>query len=131
MRVAVVGSREFINLGLVIEFVTGLPENAVYISGGARGVDQTGEIAADHRKLSKVIHKPVWHRPDGSYDVGAGMKRNDVIINDADVVVVFWNGTSKGSRDDINKAKKAGKLLRVFGENSTYTEVRELAESLK
>lgn len=131
MYVAIVGSREYPNLELVIEFVKALPENTIIVSGGARGVDRTAEVTADQRKLSKIIYKPVWHRPDGSKDLGAGMKRNQLIVDRADVVVVFWDGVSSGSRDSINKAMRSNKRLHIAKpEDTTVEMLQKLARGL-
>jgi hypothetical protein len=40
-----------------------------------------------------------------------GALRNTKIINESDVVIAFWNGESRGTKDSIDKSKKNNKLL--------------------
>jgi len=49
------------------------------------------------------------------YGLRAGFLRNTEIVAEADEVVAFWDGESKGTQDTIKKAKEAGKLKVVFG----------------
>jgi hypothetical protein len=44
----------------------------------------------------------------------AGFLRNTTIIENADWVVAFWDGTSRGTSDSIKKAHAAGKPISVF-----------------
>ena len=52
----------------------------------------------------------VEYLPDYSkYQRAAPIKRNTLIVEEADVVIAFWDGKSKGTKDSINKAKSLGK----------------------
>jgi len=44
---------------------------------------------------------PIWKK--------AGFLRNTTIIENAEVVVAFWDGRSRGARDSIGKANKLKK----------------------
>lgn len=110
MNVAVVGSRGYPDLKAVKEYVKALPEGTTIVSGAAFGVDSAAESVARQRKL-KVHSIPAdW---DG-YGKAAGYKRNKEIVNEADRVVCFWDGTSNGTRHDIKLALEAGKPLEVY-----------------
>jgi hypothetical protein len=85
-KIAVIGSRNYPHLDRVRRYVEKLEEGTIVVTGGARGVDKT-----------------------------AGFKRNTQIVNDADVVVAFWDGTSRGSLDTITKAVKCNKTVIIFG----------------
>ena len=50
-----------------------------------------------------------WER----YGRGAGMIRNKQIIADADVVIAFWDGASKGTKNSVELARKAKKKLAI------------------
>jgi len=107
MKVAIIGSR---NLG-VIDLENFLPENVTEIvSGGARGIDTCArEYALTHNiKLTDFL-------PDyNHYGRGAPLKRNLEIIAYADLVLAFWDGTSRGTKYVIDNCKKQGVPIRVF-----------------
>ena len=42
------------------------------------------------------------------------IKRNDEIIEYADIVYAFWNGKSRGTKYVIENCKKKGKQVRIF-----------------
>lgn len=109
MRVGIVGSRNFRSGHLVTQFVSGLPQGTVVITGGARGVDTVAETAATAHGLTVVVHLPDWE----THGRKAGPLRNTKIVEDSDQVVAFWDGSSRGTQDTINKARCAGKLLAV------------------
>ena len=108
MKVAVIGSR-----GLTIDNLEiYLPEDITEIvSGGAKGVD------ADARKYA-LAHgiKLTEFRPDYKrYGRGATpLKRNIQIIEYSDIVLAFWDGTSKGTKFVIDNCKKMGVEIRVY-----------------
>lgn len=107
MKVAVIGSRslEVDDLGKY------LPEGTTeIISGGARGVDTSArEYALSHNiLLSEFL-------PDyKKYGRSAPLKRNLAIIERADVVLAFWDGSSSGTRFVIENCKRLGVSVRVF-----------------
>ncbi len=53
--------------------------------------------------------KPDYRR----YGKGAPLKRNLEIVDYADHVLIFWDGTSRGSRFVIDACEKSGKPHRV------------------
>ena len=85
----------------------------VIVSGGALGADLMGERYAEERDMQTIIHLPDWPR----YGRGAGMVRNKLIIDDAEYVFAFHNGSSKGTMNSIGHAKKANKPYEVLGYN--------------
>lgn len=105
LKVAVVGSRNYQNLKEVEEFVNSLPQGTIVISGGARGVDRVAEEAARKRGLRIEIYKPDWRK----YGKRAGLIRNTQIVNNADMIVAFWDKKSRGTQDTIKKAQRTGK----------------------
>lgn len=111
--VAIVGSREYPDLELVRQFVRRLaakyPE-ATLVSGGAQGVDQAAEAEAQRVGLKTLIFLAEWER----YGRSAGFRRNSTIVDNADVVVAFWDGYSRGTLDTIRKAAAAKKNLFIY-----------------
>jgi len=62
MKVAIVGTRTYPDLEKVREFVRTLPKNAIIISGGAKGVDQTAEDEARKQGLEVISVTPEWDK---------------------------------------------------------------------
>lgn len=103
-RVAIVGSRDFPNADAVSAFIQSLPAGTVVVSGGARGVDQWAEDAANALGLrTKIIHAD-WK----NLGRRAGPIRNAEIVASADRLVAFWNGRSRGTLNAILAARSAG-----------------------
>ena len=102
MKVAIVGSR-----GLQVEdFAPYLPENTTEIvSGGAKGIDTYAAEYARTHSLALTEFKPDYRR----FGRGAPLKRNVEIVDYADLVLVFWDGASRGSRFVIDACRRAGK----------------------
>jgi len=107
MRIAIVGSRDYLNLDAVWRFVDSLPTNSVVISGGARGVDRVAAKAARRRGLVVVEYLADWNR----YGRGAGMRRNYEIVRDCNVLATFWDGFSRGTSHAIDVARQQGKRV--------------------
>ena len=105
------GSRHFPDLGRVAEFVGGLPGGSSVITGSASGVDAEAARAARQRDLA-VIRVPASF--EEAKDARAAAGRNQKLIDQADVVVAFWDGTSTGTRGTIDRALDSGKEVHVF-----------------
>ncbi len=114
MKVAVIGSR-----GLTVtDLGKYLPENTTeIISGGAKGVDSSArEYALSHGiKLTEFL--PEYDK----YGRNAPLKRNITIIENADVVLAFWDGESRGTKFVIDNCKKMGIPVKIFDPNSTQS----------
>ena len=100
-KIAVVGGRQFSDYVTLSHVLIPLLPFTL-ISGGARGADLLSERFADEYQLEKIIYKPNWDK----YGRAAGFIRNSQIISDAEVLVAFWDGTSKGTKDSIDRANK-------------------------
>ena len=109
MKVAIVGSRGYRDLEEVRQFVRSLPQDTLVISGGALGVDTVATTEAENQGLSTMIFNPNW----GKYGRAAGPIRNKLIVEAADEIHAFWDGTSRGTRSTINLAKKANKPITI------------------
>lgn len=109
MKIAIVGSRDFDRLNLVVDYVKSLPKDTVIVSGGARGVDRIAAVAGLNAGLVVIEYRPDWEHGG----MGAGFARNTLIVEQCDRVVAFWDGKSTGTLDTINKARKAGKPVQV------------------
>lgn len=106
MKVAVIGSRGFNDYDLVKET---LKHHTItlLVSGGAKGADSLGERYANENNIETLIFKPDWKK----HGPAAGPLRNTDIVNNADTIIAFWDGESKGTKDSITKAEKLGKNI--------------------
>jgi aconitase A len=112
MKVAVVGSRNFTDYALMKKVLDNISIDTI-VSGGALGADSLAEQYAKERGIEIIIHKPNWRR----YGKAAGYVRNVDIVNDADLVVAFWDGKSRGTRHTIETARKEKKFCSVINFN--------------
>jgi len=108
MKIAVVGSRNFHDYELLKKTLTEYEITSI-VSGGANGADSLGERYADEHNIPTMIFKPDWKR----FGRGAGRIRNKTIVENADLVIAFWDGLSKGTQMSIEIAKKVNKPLRI------------------
>jgi len=138
MKIAVVGSRGYKDLQFVHGIVTSLfhetkidsfKEDIDFVSGGSSVLDKDGfETSIDKyaeniiddlnriyekiysSPIKKYIFKPKWQE----FGKRAGYIRNQLIINEADKVIAFWDGKSKGTKHSINLAILAGKPVDIY-----------------
>ena len=107
MKVAVVGSRSL----LIADLGKYLPEGTTEIlSGGAAGVDSSAKKYALSHSIPLTEFLPDYRR----YGRAAPLKRNISIIESADLVLAFWDGTSHGTRFVIENCKRMGVPVKVF-----------------
>lgn len=108
MKVAVVGSRTFTDYNLLRQTLDTLyPQVSLIVSGGAKGADSLAERYAKEEGISTLIFKPDWK----THGKAAGFIRNKDIVEAADLVVAFWDGLSKGTKNSMEHAEKMGKKL--------------------
>jgi hypothetical protein len=110
MRVSITGSR-----GLTVthsDIAAHLPaEASVIVSGGAAGVDSVAASFARSQGITLSVIKPDYA---GSVRTcQAPLDRNQLIIDQADFCLIFWDGRSRGTRDTLSRAVKAGKHGKV------------------
>lgn len=107
MKVAIIGSRNLVN----VEISKYIPENVTeIISGGARGIDTLAEEWAEKNGIPKTIIKPEYER----FKRGAPLKRNEKIVELADVIIALWDGKSRGTKFTIDYAKKVKKEVNIY-----------------
>ena len=106
-RIAIVGSRDFPSRDLILGYVGSLrpkKDGIVIISGGARGVDTWAIEAAEIEDMSYEIFDADWEK----HGKKAGFMRNLTLVQEADGVIAFWDGESKGTLHTIKAAAGAG-----------------------
>lgn len=107
MRVAVIGSRN-LNVPNLEKY---LPADVTeIISGGAMGVDTSARTYALAHGLKLTEFLPDYKK----YGKSAPLKRNITIIESADLVLAFWDGTSHGTKFVIMNCRQRNIPVRIF-----------------
>ncbi|MFZ4579834.1 MAG: hypothetical protein ACOYOB_15705 [Myxococcota bacterium] len=108
--VCVSGSRDYHNLQHVHEVLCLLPHGTVVLHGGARGVDAEADRVA--RLLGLCVE--VQPADSSSYGRAAGPHRTREMVERADFLYAFWDGTSRGTASAIQAAVELGKEFDVI-----------------
>lgn len=114
-KVIIAGGREFNDYKLMCKKVDRILSNKntseiQIISGNARGADKLGEKYAKDNNISLMCFPANWER----YGKRAGYIRNEQMANEADALIAFWDGKSKGTKHMIDIARSKGLLIRVI-----------------
>ena len=107
MKLAVIGSRNLTNIELE-KYISKEVEEIV--SGGAVGVDRCAAEYAKRAGLRLTEFLPKYE----TYGRAAPIIRNREIVAYADKILVFWNGSSKGTLSVIKYAEKIRKPCEVI-----------------
>jgi predicted Rossmann fold nucleotide-binding protein DprA/Smf involved in DNA uptake len=111
LKVAIVGSRHFSEPGRVTDYVQSLPKGASIITGSASGVDAAATKAARAKGIPVQVMPASF---DEMADPSKSAARNQRLVDACDVLVAFWDGSSKGTRTTVDRALDAGKEVHVF-----------------
>ena len=110
-KVAIVGSRGFNDYELLSERLKNHAGNiSEIISGGAKGADSLAEMFADEYGIKKTIFKAEWDK----FGRSAGIIRNKDIVKNCDVLIAFWDGKSKGTKNSIDLAISQNKKVTIL-----------------
>lgn len=111
-KLAIVGSRTFNDYERMCKFISenfNLDEITHIVSGGARGADALAEQFAKDYKKELIVFKADWDK----YGKKAGFMRNVDIIHECDYCVAFWDGISKGTKNDIELCHQNNKNCKI------------------
>jgi len=84
--------------------------NIVIVSGTAKGADSLGEQYARERGYTVERFPVDWQQ----YGKAAGPIRNRQMTDNADALIAFWDGQSKGTQNMIIEGKKKGLVVRIY-----------------
>jgi len=109
-RIIIAGTRTFNDYQLLEKTLDDIIRqeniiNPIIISGTANGADKLGEQYALNRGYQVMQFKPKWDEHGKS----AGFIRNKEMADNADLLVAFWDGKSKGTAMMIDIMKKQNK----------------------
>ena len=117
MRIVIAGSRGFEDYALLEQTLEHILDKQIepveLVSGHAKGADLLAERYAKENKLPIHIIKPDWK----TYGRSAGPIRNrqmlDYAKEESPLVVAFWDGQSKGTRNTIETARSLGIAIEI------------------
>lgn len=106
MKIAVVGSRSITvsDIGIYIS------DGDEIVSGGASGVDSCAAEYAKENGIKLTVFLPQYER----YGRAAPIVRNKEIVDYADKIIAFWDGSSKGTLSVIKYSKKIEKPCKII-----------------
>ena len=81
----------------------------IIVSGGCSGADLLGERYAKENGYSIDRYPAEWQK----YGRKAGIMRNAVMADNADALIAYWDGISRGTKNMIDEARKKGLAVRV------------------
>ena len=115
-RVIIAGTRSFNDYELLRASCNNLlsekqrTHTVVVISGTARGADQMGERYAKERGFQLRRFPADWEQHGKS----AGHIRNAKMADNADALIAFWDGQSRGTKNMIDNARRKGLAIRII-----------------
>jgi hypothetical protein len=107
MKLAIIGSRSITRLNLD-DYITEKPDCVV--SGGAKGIDTLAWEWAVENHIEIIVHRPDYNK----HGRWAALRRNDTIIAEADKIMAFWDGKSRGTKYVIDNARRSGKPVQII-----------------
>lgn len=116
MRVIIAGGRDFTNRNVAGQVITACLRNVLatnsvsIVSGMAQGADRLGW------EYGKEFDVPVTEFPADwkTHGKSAGYKRNVEMAQNADALIAFWDGASRGTKHMIDIAHQHKLKVRVF-----------------
>ena len=93
------------------DYVNSLPARASIITGSASGVDAAVTRAAREKGVPVHVIPASF---DELADTAKSAVRNQRLVDACDVLVAFWDGSSKGTRTTVERALDSGKEVHVF-----------------
>lgn len=115
--VIVAGSRSFSDRSLMynkLDYYLQNQDNVLIVHGGANGADKCAAMYVKERGIKTKVFLPDWDK----HGKKAGILRNREMFEYASLFqnrgcVVFWDGKSKGTKNDIELSKKYNVPLRI------------------
>lgn len=112
-RVIIAGCRDFFDYDVVRDYadkmLAAIEDDIQIVSGHASGVDKLGERYARERGYDVALYPAEWNK----YGAAAGPKRNREMAKNADALIAYWDGGSRGTKNMIEEAKAKGLKVRI------------------
>lgn len=105
MRIVVSGSRTITDEKTVERILAGyIAVKDIVITGGCRGIDRIAHDYARRYFADTEVYEADWD----THGKAAGPIRNGKMMEDAGILIAFWDGKSRGTRSAIDEARKRG-----------------------
>lgn len=112
-RVIIAGGRDFSNYpylrSCADKDLAAITDEIQIVSGNARGADSLGERYAQEKGYKLALFPADWER----YGRSAGPRRNAQMAENADALIAFWDGQSRGTKNMIDRATEKGLKVTV------------------
>lgn len=112
-RVIIAGGRDFQDYALlqrtVDVFLEDIDDDISIVSGKAKGADSLGERYANERGYTVRAYPADWQQ----HGKAAGFIRNREMAQNADALIAFWNGQSRGTEHMIKTAHQHSLMVHV------------------
>ena len=112
LNVIIAGGREFSDyelLRLKCDFFFSRRRPTAIVCGEARGADTLGKRYAQEHGIPVLSFPADWEK----YGKKAGYLRNEEMARNADALIAFWDGKSRGTGHMIDLAKQYGLAVRI------------------
>lgn len=110
-KLIIAGGRDFNDYELLQNSILPLlPSIGEIVSGTCRGADLLGERFANKHNIPIKQFPANWNL----YGKSAGPRRNAQMAAYADICIVFWDGTSRGTKNMIDTAIKYKLPIKVI-----------------
>jgi hypothetical protein len=111
MKLIIAGSRNITDYEKLLSAVKLLEKKpSEILSGTAKGVDSMGERWAKENNITVVKYPANWDK----YGKSAGYRRNVEMAENADALLLIWDGESKGSKHMLDIAQKKDMAVYVY-----------------
>ena len=114
MKLIVAGSRSISDYDLVKKAIDSLVNEGLVVTaiieGTAKGVDRLASRYAIEHGIENIRVPAEWKL----YHQGAGVIRNKKMAEMGDILLAFWDGTSRGTNNMIKTANTKGLPVRVI-----------------
>ena len=81
------------------------------ITGGAKGIDTLAFLAAESAGIRNRLFLPDRRKFQGKLIRKAFLERNKQIVDRSDILLAVWDGKSRGTKNTLSYARKAGKPI--------------------
>lgn len=111
MKVIVAGTRTFEDYDF-LKKVLSEPEYNIteLVSGRSKGADQLGERYAKENNIPLKLFPADWENLGRK----AGPIRNEQMAEYGDMLIAFWDGESRGTKNMIQQMQKRKKLVHII-----------------
>ena len=111
--ILICGSRSDFNVEKVIISINKIVDanpTALFMHGGARGVDRIADNILKLKNADTEVHNPNYYK----YGKVAPLIRDNEMVDKADRIYAFWNWRSRGTKYVISYAEKQHKKIEVI-----------------